>query len=159
MSEIMLYSPYKHERWTSFVLFAMGVYSIIINIVYPKVFFSILSIAIFATLLLISMTHSVIIAFGQDEIKVSDYKSDKKYLWVDFNNAYYGVNFKGFRYLTLSSKSLDEKEIRKLCNKCSVSMRGVLYDNDTLTFYVHRKSEKEIDDLLQLRFPNKLSID
>lgn len=159
MSEIILYSPYRYERWTSFALFAMGVYAIILNIVYPKLVFSILSIAIFATSLILSMTHSVTIAFGQDEIKVSDYKSDKKYLWADFNNAYYSVNFKGFRYLTLSSESLNEKQVRKLCNKCSVSIRGIFYGNDTLTFYVHCKSKKEIDNLLQLRFPDKLSMD
>lgn len=134
MSEILLYRPNRSEKWVALVMVIMSVVGFIFATVVSWIPLTLITSCLLWCAWSTYTGYSNIIAFGTTEIQAFAHKLDKRYPWTQFNNAYLGANFKGFCYMVLSSKKLNENEVRKLCNKASMS-RDFLGDSDTFVFF------------------------
>ena len=153
MSEVILYRPYQSNRITALIPFFVGVLSSAISIILSWFVLLLLSILMFLLAIEQYLEYSEVIAFGDNEIQVFENVVKKRYVWTDFSNAYLGRNFKAFQYLILSNKALDEKQVRKLCNKRSMTKKCA-YGNDVFVIIINDNYKGDIEKLVKSKFNN-----
>jgi len=153
MKEFTLYRPYESNKWAALFPLCLGIFCIIFDAIFSMLFLTWFAVILFLFTLLLYLDYSLVIGFGQNEIQVFDSKIRKEYLWSDFSHIYYGRNFKAFQYLILSSKPLDEKTVRALCNKCSLSLKNISLDG-ILVIPVDEKKKPELENLIKERTPH-----
>ena len=152
MSEILLYRPYKSQKWIGLFLLIISILSFVFATLLKWFVFVVIALWLLGCALVIYRDYSKVIAFGESEIQVLIHNQEKIYLWSNFQDAYLGVNFKGFNHLVLSSKKLNEKDVWHICNKCSIS-NDFFGDDETLVFYLDRNKKNEIIKLVKTKLP------
>lgn len=153
MEEILLYRPYKDNKWLVCFPFSIGFLLILCGTLLCVFWINLLSIPMFLIALLLYIDYSVVIALGQNKIQIFESKVKKEYKWLNFSYAYYGRNFKGFRYLILSNEAMNEGRVFNICNKCSISLRNIWNDN-FLVIPIDPKSNTKLDQIVKTKVPN-----